>query len=807
MIIALWQDLRFGARMLAKKPGFTLMAVLTLALGIGANTAIFSVINAVLLRPLPFPEPERLVRLYEKETDAEVASERLEVAPANFLDWQGQSRTLAGIAAWGEEEQALANQGQADPAVAAFVTANFFSVLGISPLHGRVFTSEEDQPGRDTVALLGHGLWQRRFGGDVQVVGQRVNLDGSQYMVVGIMPAGFQYPRGAEIWTPLALNANQTQSREAHFLKVIARRHPQASLAQVRAEMATIADGLAQQHPATNKAWTVNVVSLFEDEVGQVRPTMLMLMGVVGLVLLIACANVSGLLLARSATRQTEITIRATLGANRSRLVRQLLTESALLAGFGGGLGLLLALWGVETLITLGPPEIPRLQSVGVDFRVLGFTLVMTVLTGPIFGLVPALQSSRFNLCESLKEGGRGAAGSRSQTRIFDALVVSEIALALVVLAGAGLLLNSFLRLQRVELGIQTSNVLTVVVNLPSARYSTDDWKAQRLNFYRQVIERLAALPGVMSVGAIDSLPLSGDQRGWTFRKEGQTLAPSERPVAGFQVATTDYFRAMGMQLRRGRAFTEADRDGAQQVMIVNESFARRFYPNEDPLGQRIIIRNQPQACQIVGIVNDIRHFGPDKNPAPEIYVPYNQFAIGAVPLVIRTYSDPEALIGAVRKEIQAVDHEVAISKVRPMTQLMSSALAERRFVLLLLGIFASVAVLLAAVGIYGMMSSVVTARTREVGIRMAFGAQADDVLKLIIGRGLKLTFCGMAVGLVAAFALTRLMKTQLFGVSATDPATFAAIALLLIAVALLACYVPARRATKVDPMIALRCE
>jgi putative ABC transport system permease protein len=804
---ALWQDLRYGARMLLKQPGFSLIAVITLALGIGANTAIFSVINAVLLRPLPFPESERLVRLYEKETYSAMASERLEVAPANFLDWRRQSRTLAGIAAWGEEEQALASQGQADAAVAAFVTANFFSVLGVSPLHGRVFTSEEDQPGRDAVALLGHGLWQRRFGGDAKVVGQRVTLDGSEYTVVGIMPAGFQYPRGADIWTPLALNPNQTQSREAHFLQVIARRRPEATLQQVRAEMATIAGDLAQQYPATNKAWTVNVVSLFEDEVGQARPAMLMLMGAVGLVLLIACANVSGLLLSAGASRQTEITIRAALGATRSRLIRQSLTESALLAGLGGGLGLLLAVWGVEALIRLGPPEIPRLQSVGVDFRVLGFTLAVTALTGLIFGLVPALQSSRLNLCESLKEGAPRAAGSRSQQRIFNALVVSEIALALVVLAGAGLLLNSFIRLQRVELGFQTSNVLTVEVNLPSARYSAGDWKAQRMNFYGQALERLAALPGVTAVGAIDSLPLSGDQRGWTFRKEGQNLAPSERPVAGFQVATTDYFRAVGMQLRRGRAFTEADREGAPPVMIVNESFARRFYPNEDPLGQRIIIRNQPEIREIIGVVNDIRHFGPDQDPAPEMYAPYNQFAIGAAPLIVRTSSGPEALIGAVRKEIQAVDREVAIGQVRTMEELMSSALARRRFALLLLGVFASVAVLLAAIGVYGMMSYAVAARTREIGIRMAFGAQAGDMLKLVIGRGLKLTFCGVAVGLVAAFALTRLIKTQLFGVNATDPATFVSIAALLALVALVACWIPARRATKVDPLIVLRTE
>jgi len=803
-----WQDLRYGARMLLKKPGFTLTAVLALALGIGANTAIFSVVNAVLLRPLPYPEPAALVRIYEKETDSALPSERLEVAPANFLDWRRQSRTLVEIAAWGQEEQALASQDHADSTVAAFVSFNFFSVLGVNPLRGRVFTSEEDKPDRDMVALLSYGLWQRRFGGDPNLVGQRVNLDGSQYTVIGIMPAGFQYPRGVEIWTPLALNANQTQMREAHFLQVIARHRPDASLAQVRAEMETIASSLAQQYPATHKNWTVNVVPLPEDEVGRARTTMLLLMGAVGLVLLIACANVSSLLIARGATRRAEITIRSALGASRWRIVRQLLTESVLLASLGGGLGLLLALWGTDALLALSPSEIPRMLTVRVDFYALGFTLAVTLLAGLIFGMLPALQAAQINLHESLKGGGRSASGAPTQKRTFGALVVSEIALALIVLVGAGLLLNSFLRLLRVEIGIQTSNLLTVEVNLPSARYSDrEDYKAQRLNFYGQVIERIRALPGVTSVGAIDSLPLGGHQRGWTFRKEGQTLAPSERPVAGFQIATTDYFRAIGMQIRRGRAFTESDRNGSPPVAIVNESFARQFYPNEDPLGKRIIIRDRPEANEIVGVVNDIRHFGPDKAPGPEMYVPYSQLVAGAVPLVVRTNSEPEALIGAVQKEIRAVDREVAVGKVRTMTQMMSATLAERRFALLLLGGFAVVALLLAAIGVYGVMAYAVTQRAREIGIRMALGARAADVLRLIIKQGLSLALIGVVIGLVGAFALTRLMKDLLFGLSATDPPTFIMIALLLTFSMLLACWIPARRAMKVDPMVVLHCE
>jgi putative ABC transport system permease protein len=800
-----WQDLRYGARMLRKNTGFTAIAIITLALGIGTNTAIFSVINAVLLRPLPYTEPEQLVRIYEEETDSAISRERNEVAPANFLDWRRQSRTLVEIGAWAQEEQALASRDHADPIVVAFVSANFFSVLGINALHGRVFTSEEDQPDHDDVVLLGYGRWQRQFGGDPNVVGQRVDLDGWQSTVVGIMPAGFQYPRGAEIWTPLALNNNQIQMRESHFLQVIARRRPSASLAQVRAEMESIAGSLAQRYPATNRNWTVDVVPLLEDEVGQVRTTMLLLMSAVGMVLLIACANVSSLLIARGAARRMEITIRSSLGASRWRIFRQLLTESVLLAGLGGGLGLLLASWGTDTLLALSPSEIPRMQTVKVDIYALGFALAVTLLAGLIFGILPAFRAAQVNPHESLKQGGRGA--SAASRRIFAALVVSEIALALMVLIGAGLLLHSFLRLLRVDIGIQTSNLLTVEINLPSAQYSGNDYNAKRVNFYEQVIERIDALPGVASAGAIDGLPLGGYQRVWTFRKEGQTLAPSERPVAGFQVATTDYFRTIGMQIRRGRGFNESDREGSPQVAVINESFARDFYLNEDPIGRRIIIRNEPNPREIVGVVSDIKHFGPGADPRPEMYVPYNQWAIGAVPLVVRTELDPEFMIGAVRKEIQAVDRGVAIGKVRTMNQMIAGALAERRFALLLVGGFAALALLLAAIGIYGVMSYAVAQRTREIGIRVALGAQSSDVLRLIVKQGLSLALIGIVAGLLGAFALTRLMRDLLFRVSATDPLTFIVIALFLAFIMLLACWIPAQRATKVDPMIALRHE
>jgi putative ABC transport system permease protein len=802
---ALWQDLRYGARMLLKYPSFTAIAIITLALGIGANTAIFSVVNAVLLRPLPYSEPEQLLRIHERQTESARPRLRHEVAPANYLDWRRQSRTLVEIGAWVQEELALAGKDQADPVFTAFVSANFFSLLGIRPLHGRVFTNEEDQPGRDDLVLLGYRLWQRRFGGNPNVIGQTVNLDGSQCAIIGIMPAGFQYPEGAEIWAPLALNANQTQMREAHFLKVIARRQPSASEEQVREEMDAIAGSLAQQYPATNKNWSVIAVPLHENEVGRFRKTMLVLMGAVGLVLLIACANVSSLLIARGTTRRMEITIRSALGASRWRIARQLLTESILLAGLGGILGLLLALWGTEALLVLTPSEIPRLQTARVDLQTLFFTSVVTLLAGLIFGILPAFQSAQINPNESLKEGGRGV--SRASKRIFGALVVSEIALALIVLAGAGLLLNSFMRLLLVDVGFKTTNLLTLDINLPSALYNGPNYKELRLNFYRPVIERIEALPGVESAGAIDRLPLSGDQRGWSFREEGQSLTPAERPIAGFQVATTDYFRTMGMQIRRGRGFKESDRDGSQPVTIVNESFARNFYPNEDPIGKRIIIRNELEAREIIGIVNDINHFSPARDPLPEMYAPYNQFVIGAVPIVVKTKLDPELLVAAVLKEIQAVDRGAAVGKVRTMKQMLSATLAEQRFALLLVGGFAGLALLLAAVGIYGVMSYTVAQRTREIGIRMALGAQPGHVLRLIIKQGFSLSLIGIATGLVVAFAVTTLISDLLFRVKTTDPPTFIVVSVLLGLVILMACWIPARQALKVDPVVALRYE
>jgi predicted permease len=800
----LLQDLRYGLRSLRTDPGFTAVVLLTLALGIGASTAIFSVVNGVLLRPLPYAEPERLVRLFEKIERQAMSSDRMEIAPANFLDWRAQCQSFSDISAYGFDDLALAGDQEAENIASAFVSANLFSMLGVNPIMGRVFNVEEDQPGHDSVALLSHGLWQRRFGADPKVIGQKILLDGNTYTVIGVMPPGFQFPKNTELWTPLALNANQVKMREAHFLKAVARLKSDVSIEKAREEMNGMAGRLAEQFPQTNQNWGVTVAPLFEEEVGMIRPALLLLLGAVSLVLLIACVNVANLLLARATVRQSEIAIRLALGASRWRIIRQLLSESLLLALFGGSAGLLLALWGVDALLALAPGDLPRLDEVSLDGRVLSFAFIVSFLTGITFGLIPALQASKPDLQTVLKEGSRKTTGGRSRRWALNSLVVAEVTLALIVLIGAGLLINSFLRLQQVNPGLNTERVLTVKLTPPSARYAGQDSREQRLNFYNRLIPRLVSLPGVEAVGGIDSLPLGGSGRVWRLRKAEEEQAGF---AATFQVVISDYFNVMGIQLKQGRLFTDSDRYGALPVAVINETMARRFWPNENATGKRIVIRNEEFQREIIGVVNDVKHFGLDREAEPEMYVPFNQFAIDLIPLVIRTKNDPAQLISAVRTEVGGVDPMVAISKIRTMPQVLSESLAQRRFSVLLLGIFAAVALALATVGIYGVISYDVSQRTHEIGIRMALGAQRSDLLGLVVKKGMALALIGIAIGLVASLAVTRLMASLLFGISATDPATFALVALLLSIVALLACYIPARRAAIVDLIVALRHE
>jgi len=817
---SLLQDLRFGARMLLKNLGFTLIAVLTLALGIGANSAIFSVVNSVLLRQPPYPEPQRLVMVWSDrpQLQARTGMTEFPVSAADFTDWRDQNQGFEQIAAF--HSQSLNLTGGGEPEVLGVVRAsvNLFALLGVEVRHGRVFLPEEDQPGASRVAVLSDGLWQRRFGADPKIIGQTISLNNEPYTVVGVappdfqfprkaeLPAGFGFPREVDLYIPLALTPEQRNNRGRHYLAVIARLKPQTGFEQAQAEMVGIAGRLERQYPDLNRNKSVRLVAFHQQVVGKARSGLLTLLGAVGFVLLIACANVANLLLARAAARQKEMAIRAALGAGRPRVIRQLLTESLLLATSAGALALLLAVWGVDLLRTILPDNLPGADEVGVDHRVFGFTLVVSLGAGILFGLIPALQASRTDINETLKEGGRSSGGG-GHNRFRGLLVVAEIALALALLVGAGLMLRSFVRLMSVDPGLDPQNVLTMDIRLLRSKYPPP----QQAAFFRQLLERLRALPGVQSVGAVYPLPLSGAEEGMGFGIEGRPpLPPGERRNAGPRWVSPDYFKALKIQLLKGRVFTEGDGSDTPPVLVINEAMARQYWPNEDPIGSRVSFNsrdNQPIWREIVGVVKDVRHTALDKEPRPQMYFPFTQFPSAFMTLVARTDGDPLGLVAAVRGEVQAIDRDQPISNIHTMEELVAGSVSQRRFNLLLLGVFAGVALLLAAVGIYGVMSHSVEQRRHEIGVRMALGAQTRDVQLLIIRRGMALALLGVALGLFASFALTRALKSLLFGVSATDPLTFGVIALLLTAVALLACYIPARRATKVDPLTALRHE
>ena len=798
----LWQDLRYGIRMLLKRPGFAALAALTLAVGIGANTAIFSVVNAVILRPLPYADPDRLLLI--RETKLPQFPE-FAIAPGNFLDWQSQNEAFEQTEAFRTFFYNLTGEGEPERLRASRITAGMFAMLGAQPTLGRDFLAEEDRPGSDGVAILSYGLWQRRFGGNPQIVGQQMTLNGRGYTVIGVMPATLRFlDRNAELWTPMAFTEQDRQNHGGHFISAVARLKPGITLEQAQSNLSTIAARLEQQYPSSNAGWGVKLTPLFEAAVGQMRPTLLVLLGAVALVLLIACANVANLLLARASSRHKEIAIRSAMGAGRWRIVRQLLTESLVLAIVGGALGVLLAYWGLDLLLSLAPQNLPRMADVSLDGRALGYTLGLTLLTGVIFGLAPALQSSNPDLNESLKEGGRGSTSGRRQG-VRSLLVVTEIALALMLLAGAGLMLKSFWRLQQVDPGFKPENALVVNINLPATKYAED---AQQSAFFQQLLERTAALPGVQSVGATQSMPLIGDYILGLVIEGRPEPAPGEEPSTNYYAVSPDYFRAMGIPLLRGRSFTEQDRAGAPRVAIINETLARRFFPDEDPIGKRIHVTNGPETFrEIVGIVGDVRQYGLEREPPAQAYEPYLQEPFAGMSLVVRAAADPANLSAAIRQEVFALDKDQPVASVRTLEEVLAASVAQRRFSMTLLGVFGGIALLLASVGIFGVMNYTVAQRTHEIGIRMALGAQRRDILRLVVGQGMTLTLVGVALGLVAAFAGTRLMASLLYGVSATDPLTFTGVALLLALVAFLACYLPARRAMKVDPMIALRYE
>ena len=801
----LWQDLRYGVRMLLKSPGFTIVAVLALALGIGANTAIFSVVNAVLLRPLPYAKPDELVRVYA--TDAKKGRNDHPTSFLNFTDWRNENQVFERMAAFDEASVTLTGGDAPEQLRNLATSADLFPLLGVQPRLGRYFSAPEEQPGGAPVAVLSHGVWQRRFGSDPNIVGRQITLDGESTTVLGVMPPGFAFPLDGfdpEVFSPLDSTAKINTERGARYLRVVARLKPTATLTQAQVEMDTIASRQEEQYAANNTGRGIRLVSLFEDTVGVVRPALLVLLGAVGCVLLIACANVANLLLARAAGRSREIAVRTALGASRLRIVRQLLTESLLLSVLGGGLGLLLALWGVDLLVSMIPAGAPRVGEIGLDGWVLCFTMGISILTGVLFGLAPTLQASKLDLHEALKEGSRGSTEGGRRSRVRGALVISEIALSLMLLVGAGLLIKSFQRLRETDPGFRPDNVLALRFVLPETKYETADSQAA---FYRQLLERVAASPGVEAVGVVDPLPLSGDNRTTSFLIENRPpVAPSDLPNVNVRKVSPDYLRAMGIPLLKGRAFTKRDSKDAPRVMLVNETLVRRLFPGEDPLGQRV--RFGKQSVEIVGVVGDVKHRSLDVESGGEYYVPYLQSPEPEMSLLARTMtSDPTSLVAAVRGAVREIDKDLPIANISTMNQFLAVSVAPQRFNTLLLGIFAFAALALASIGIFGVMNYTVTQRTHEIGIRMALGAQTTDVLRLIVMQGMTLALIGVSIGLAGSLAATRLLRSLLYGVSATDPLIFFGVSLLLSIVALLACYIPARRATKVDPLIALRYE
>jgi putative ABC transport system permease protein len=814
---SLWQDLRYGARMLLRKPGFSLIAVITLGLGIGANTAIFSVVNAVLLRPLPYAEPERLIALWERNTQRLVS--RSSISYPDFFDWRAQSKSFERMASYYTNDMALTGIATPVNLRSAVVSPELFAVLGVKPQLGRWFVAEEESPGNRS-AIISHGLWERQFGRNPNIVGRAVTLRGRQFNVVGVMPAGFQFPIEAEpveVWVTSSIDGEKTDPKEpaqneqrgAHFLLAVGRLKPGVTLEQAQAEMNVIGANLEKQYPDSNTRRGVYLVPYHNDLVRDYSEALWLILGAVGCVLLIACANVANLLLARATARYKEIAVRAALGASRRRVMRQLLTESLALSLGGGLLGLLLAWWGTAALIRLIPENVPRLAEINLDSRVFGFTLLISVATGVVFGLAPALQASKVELTEAMKEGSRNAGAGGGRGRLRGALVVSEIAIALVVLIGAGLLLQTFRRLQQVDLGFDMRNILTATVELPDSRYPKPE---QATAFYQNLLDRVKALPGVEAVSAIAPQPLSGDAYVISFDIEGRDIPKGARPSSHFRSISLDYFSAMKIPLLAGRAFTERDDARSPGVVIVNETFAKRHFPGENPIGKHlkpsISLEGEPVWREIVGVVKDVKHrqtLSGDYDP--EYYVPHAQIPINSMNLIVRVTNDPRGLARSLQHEVQSLDRDIPVFRIKTMEQYLGMAVAQPKFNALLLGLFAGLALLLTAIGLYGVMAYSVIQRAQEIGIRIALGAQTGDVLKMVLRQGLKLTALGLLIGLAAAFALTRYMQSLLFGVKATDPLTFVAIALLLIVVALLACWVPARRATKVDPMVALRNE
>ncbi len=805
-----FRDLRYAIRMLVKSPAFTLVSVLSIALGVGANTAVFSVINSVLLKSLPYQDPESLMLVWGTGAGDAVRN-RSQVSATDVADFRKQNSSFEEVATYSGWFPIMSGSGQAERVPAIQVGDGFFNVMKGTPLLGRVFTPEEQEDGKDFVVVLGYGLWQRRFGGDRSIVGTKVLLNSRPYTIVGVMgpdfrplPSTLVQPEG-QFYRPVAEGYDDTKRDERH-LRAIARLKPGVTIGQAQSDLTVIAQRLEQAHPLTNKGRGIQLTSITADTIGGAGRALWMIFGAVGFVLLVACANVANLLLARSTARQKEMTIRSAIGAARARLIRQLLTESLVLACAGGSLGLLIAIWGTNVLEKIGAKINPAFNGFQIDLRCLAFTFGISIVTGLVFGLAPALQMSRPNLAESLKESGRGAGGVAKGNRLRGALVITEVAITLVLLVAAGLLVRTLVRLSRVDKGFNSRNVLTMNIGLPSLKYPKPE---NVVAFYRQATERIAALPGVKAAGITSVLPLSDNFDGRGLVVDGFPRPPGDDWESDLYVVTPGYLRAMEIPLQQGRAITEQDNSSAMKVALINRTMADQFWAHQNPIGKRIKFSGNEKNpwFTIVGVVSDVSQYALDQKAPVQIYLPHEQFPTSFDSIVVKTTGPPEEMTTAVRNAILSVDSEQAVFKVATLQELQSNSVLLRSFFMLLLIIFASLALVLAVVGIYGVMSYTVTQRTQEIGIRMALGAGAGDVLGLILRNGMVLTIAGVVLGLVGAFALTRLLEVLLFGVQPTDALTFASVSAALIVASFFACYIPARRATKVDPLVALRYE
>jgi putative ABC transport system permease protein len=794
------RDVRYTIRQLLRAPGFTTVALLTLALGIGATTAVFSVVDGVLLRPLPYPEPNALVRVHEVLPQIGLFS----VAPANFFDWRSQNAVFDRLAAYTTDSETLMGEDGPERIQGMQVSWDLFPTLRTAPAIGTVFTKEDDQPGGNRVVILSHGLWLRRFGGNPGVVGTSVTLSGAPTTIVGVMPADFYFPvRSTEFWRPLALDpANAT--RGGHFLGVVARMRPGVTVQQAQVNMRTLAERLARQYPADSAGESARVVALQEQVVGAIRPALLMLFAAVGVVVLIVCANVANLLLVRASVREKEMAIRAALGASQRRLIAQVLSESLVLAVVGGALGVLLGYLAIAPIKTLSAGSVPRVADVGLDGRVLAFAAVASMLTGVLFGLAPAWQATRTGVSAVLKQGGRSSSTSGSRW-VRSGLLVTEVALSIVLLTGATLLLRSFAKVTNVDPGFNPDRVLAFQVSLPAVAYTEDP---QRLAFYDALLGGLESQVGVESAGLVQTLPMRGDYRLSFGLPSRPPYQPGQEPSAYYRSISPHYFEALSIPIVRGRAFTPQDSASSQQVAIVDASFARVYFPGENPVGQRLRIDNGAgKVATIVGVVGDVRYSGLDVTAGPTMYAPHGQDVFSTTWVVIRTKGAPAAASGTAREVLRHLDASLPAYSMSPLTTIVSDSVGQRRFSMLLLGAFAMVALFLAAVGLYGVVAYSVSLRTREIGLRMAIGARPGDVLGMVVGGGMKLALAGVVLGSIAAVLLARLVRTMLFDVSPSDPASYALTAVALLVVAAIACYVPARRAMRVDPMVALQTE